>query len=78
VFLCRAAISPRGITVELIEAAVKFAKRGGAGIVEGYPVEPNRDKQTPLFTQAWLQPFEMPVSRKWRAGRRRVPSCGPS
>jgi len=34
----------RGVTVELIEAAVEFARQGGAKIVEGYPVEPNQEQ----------------------------------
>ncbi len=34
----------RGVTVELLKAAVKFAGRHGARIVEGYPVEPKKDQ----------------------------------
>jgi GNAT superfamily N-acetyltransferase len=34
----------RGVTVELLKAAVKFAGKRGAKIVEGYPVEPNKDQ----------------------------------
>ena len=34
----------RGVTVELLEAAVDFARRNGANIVEGYPVEPKKDQ----------------------------------
>jgi hypothetical protein len=33
----------RGVTVEFLEAAA-FAKRGGARIVEGYPVEPHNEQ----------------------------------
>ncbi len=34
----------RGVTVELLAAAVEFARRGGAKIVEGYPVEPQQEQ----------------------------------
>ena len=34
----------RGVTVELLEAAVEFARQGGARIVEGYPVDPNQEQ----------------------------------
>ena len=30
----------KGLTVELLQAAVEYARRNGAKIVEGYPVEP--------------------------------------
>jgi GNAT superfamily N-acetyltransferase len=33
----------QGITVELLQAAVEYAKQHGAKIVEGYPVEPHKD-----------------------------------
>jgi GNAT superfamily N-acetyltransferase len=33
----------RGVSVELIRAAVRHATRQGAAIVEGYPVEPRKD-----------------------------------
>ena len=33
-----------GVTVELIEGAVEFARQGGARIVEGYPVEPSHEQ----------------------------------
>jgi GNAT superfamily N-acetyltransferase len=35
----------KGVTVELLRAAVQYAKRRGARIVEGYPTEP---KKTPM------------------------------
>jgi len=47
-FLRRAAVSRRGLTVELLEAAVEFARGGGAKIIEGYPVEPNREQADAL------------------------------
>jgi len=34
----------RGITIKLLKAAVTFARRHGARIVEGYPVEPKKDQ----------------------------------
>ena len=33
----------KGVTVKLLLAAVEYAKRHGAKIVEGYPVEPKKD-----------------------------------
>jgi GNAT superfamily N-acetyltransferase len=34
----------RGITTQLLEAAAEFARKQGAGILEGYPIEPKRDQ----------------------------------
>ncbi len=34
----------RGVTVQLLEAAAKFAKRHGARLLEGYPIEPSREQ----------------------------------
>src|SRR5262245_2743766 len=34
----------RGVTVELLKAALKFARQKGAAIVEGYPIEPQKDQ----------------------------------
>jgi GNAT superfamily N-acetyltransferase len=34
----------RGVTVELLKAAVEFARARGARIVEGYPVEPKKEQ----------------------------------
>ena len=42
-----------GVTVGLIESAVEFARQGGAKIVEGYPVEPNRE-QADVFVYTGL------------------------
>jgi GNAT superfamily N-acetyltransferase len=39
----------KGLTVELIRAAVEFAKSNGAKIVEGYPVEPKSGKAVDVF-----------------------------
>lgn len=37
----------KGVASALLEAAVKHAKKRGAKIVEGYPVEPKKDKRYP-------------------------------
>jgi len=39
----------RGLSARLLEAAVQLARRGGARIVEGYPVEPRRDAEPDAF-----------------------------
>ncbi len=41
-----------GVSVELLRAAVAHAKRHGARIVEGYPVEPKQDRMPDAF--AWF------------------------
>ena len=41
----------RGVSSELIKAAIAHAKRKGARIVEGYPVEPKKDRMPDAF--AW-------------------------
>jgi len=41
----------RGVSVRLIEAAVKYARTRGAKIIEGYPVEPRRGSIPDAF--AW-------------------------
>jgi len=41
----------RGVTVALLEAAVRYARARGARIVEGYPVEPRRGSMPDAF--AW-------------------------
>ncbi|MBI1741568.1 GNAT family N-acetyltransferase [Candidatus Acetothermia bacterium] len=41
----------QGVTVKLLEAAVDYARRQGAKIVEGYPVEPRMEKMPDVF--AW-------------------------
>jgi GNAT superfamily N-acetyltransferase len=37
----------KGVTVKLLEAAVKHAKKMGAKIIEGYPVEPKKGGSMP-------------------------------
>ena len=39
----------KGVSVELLKAAVKYAEKNGAKIIEGYPVEPKKDKIPDLF-----------------------------
>jgi len=39
----------RGISGKLLEAAVDYAQKQGARIVEGYPVEPKKDHMPDLF-----------------------------
>jgi GNAT superfamily N-acetyltransferase len=41
-----------GVSVELLRAAVAHARRHGARIVEGYPVEPKQDRMPDAF--AWF------------------------
>ena len=39
----------KGVTVDLLKAAIDFARLNGARIVEGYPVEPNSGKAPVVF-----------------------------
>jgi GNAT superfamily N-acetyltransferase len=41
----------QGLTVQLIQAAVEYARRQGAKIVEAYPVEPKSEEMPAVF--AW-------------------------
>ncbi|MFQ6674131.1 MAG: GNAT family N-acetyltransferase [Fidelibacterota bacterium] len=41
----------RGITVQLLNGAKDYVRRQGGGAIEGYPVEPKRDRIPPPF--AW-------------------------
>ena len=41
----------KGLSVLILEAAVDYVKNQGAKIVEGYPVEPKKDKTADVF--AW-------------------------
>ena len=38
-----------GVTVKLLNAAVEYARGEGAKIIEGYPVEPKKDKAPDVF-----------------------------
>ena len=44
----------KGVTVELLKAAIEYAKKCGAEIVEGYPVEPKKTKMPDVFAYAGL------------------------
>lgn len=44
----------RGLTVELLKAAVEYAKNRGGRIVEGYPVEPKSGKTVDAFAYTGL------------------------
>lgn len=39
----------RGVSAEILRAAVAFAKKSGARIVEGYPIEPKKDRWPDAF-----------------------------
>ncbi len=39
----------KGISIELLKEAVKFAKKNKAKIIEGYPVEPEKEKAPDTF-----------------------------
>jgi GNAT superfamily N-acetyltransferase len=41
----------QGVSIELLKAAVRFAREQGATVVEGYPVEPKKEKMPDVF--AW-------------------------
>jgi GNAT superfamily N-acetyltransferase len=72
----------KGVTVELLKAALEHAKRHGARIVEGYPVEP-KDARSPDtfmyhglasaflkagFTEVMRRSQTRPIMRKFLAG----------
>ncbi len=44
----------KGVTVELLKAAVEYARKQGAKIVEGYPVEPKSSKMPDTFVWTGL------------------------
>jgi GNAT superfamily N-acetyltransferase len=50
-FFVSKAYRRRGVSVELLKAAVRYAKQRGAHIVEGYPVEPKKPPTPDAF--AW-------------------------
>ena len=43
-FFVARAFRRRGLTVALLEAAAKFARKQGAKILEGYPTDPRKDQ----------------------------------
>jgi GNAT superfamily N-acetyltransferase len=44
----------KGLTVQLLKAAVDFARSKGARIIEGYPVEPKNGKSPDVFVYTGL------------------------
>jgi GNAT superfamily N-acetyltransferase len=47
----------KGVTVQLLKAAVAYARKKGVGIVEGYPVEPRENGRLPdVFVYTGLAP----------------------
>ena len=39
----------KGLTLLLLQAAIQYARKNGATIVEGYPVEPKKEKMPDVF-----------------------------
>lgn len=62
----------RGVTVALLEAAVRYAAARGARVVEGYPVEPKKETMPPVFAFTGL------ASAFRRAGFREVARRSPT
>lgn len=44
----------QGVTVELLKAATAFARKNGARVVEGYPVEPRKGRMPDVFAYTGL------------------------
>jgi GNAT superfamily N-acetyltransferase len=44
----------QGVTVQLLKAAIEYAKSNGARIIEGYPVEPKEGKAPDVFVYTGL------------------------
>ncbi len=44
----------KGVSVEMLKAAVAFAKKNGARIVEGYPIEPKKGRWPDAFVWTGL------------------------
>ena len=53
-FFTARAYRRRGVTVELLKEALKFAASKGAKIVEGYPVEPHGNSAPAVFVYTGL------------------------
>lgn len=59
----------QGLTIKLLNAAVDYSKASGATIIEGYPVEPKKDKVADVFVytglaSAFLQAGFVEVARR--------------
>lgn len=48
----------KGITVELLKAAVEYVKKQGGQIVEGYPVDAKTDQPAPFIFTGTVSAFE--------------------
>lgn len=46
----------KGLMVELLQAAIDYARQRGAKIVEGYPIEPKQDNLPPVSTFTGILP----------------------
>jgi GNAT superfamily N-acetyltransferase len=44
----------KGLTVQLLKAAIEYARSNGAKIIEGYPVEPRGRKSPDVFVYTGL------------------------
>jgi len=44
----------KGVTIELLKAAIEYAKKHRARIVEGYPIEPKKTKMPDVFANTGL------------------------
>jgi len=53
-FLVSKAFRGKGLTTALLRAAVEYATRHGARIVEGYPVEPKKARMPDVFAYTGL------------------------
>jgi GNAT superfamily N-acetyltransferase len=51
-FFIDKAYRKRGVSLALLKAACDFAVKSGAHIIEGYPVEPNKNPYPPVY--AWV------------------------
>jgi GNAT superfamily N-acetyltransferase len=66
----------RGVTIELLVAAVEFARKRGGKIVEGYPVEPKKEQADAFVYTGLASVFRKRDSKRLRAVLRRGRSCG--
>ena len=39
----------KGVSIQLLKAATEYVKKQGGKVLEGYPVEPKKDKYPPVF-----------------------------
>jgi GNAT superfamily N-acetyltransferase len=76
----------RGLTVRLFEGAAQFAKKSGARVLEGYPIEPRKDQPDAFvytglasafhkagFTEVARRSATRPIFRLQLAGSPRIP-----